>query len=412
MQLSTEIKPSLSSYEFSDNSGDEFHIMVASRDKRSLEELTNLVSEQFNCKVSSNLMINGQTNPLLGCSDNPDLIVFKVCDLWRTELAHLPDSLSGLKIEKVIVSDNDEQECMRMAIQAGAKDFICPPLTSNDLIESIRRLRSEMGAIKQRGKLISVINAKGGAGASFIASNVAYIMSAVSKMNVVLLDLDLQFGTLCHYLNMEPQRGLIDAIQHINDLDEVALHAYLLKHKSGLKVLESNPHGVALSEDVPEKKLTVLLDLLLSCHDEVVADLPRQIDFLTSTVLEKSEKILVVVQQEIAAIRDATRLISIFRKDLGIPRDKVQVIVNRYNKNSTISLSDIEKALKVDCIYKIPNDFINAHECIDAGIPLYEHSRSAASTKAVMALESAIGGRSLQMDSGLINRVTSYFKRT
>lgn len=412
MQLSTEISSPLTPYAFSKGAEEEFHILVASRDKRSLEELQYLVSEQFNCKVSSNLMLNGQTNPLQGCNTNPDLIVFKVSDKWRTELADLPDSLGGLKIEKVIVSDNDEQECMRMAIQAGAKDFICPPLTSNDLIESIRRVRSEMGSIKQRGKLVSIINAKGGAGASFIASNVAYIMSAVSKMNVVLLDLDLQFGTLCHYLNLEPQRGLIDAIQNINELDEVALHAYLLKHKSGLKILESNPHGVTLSEDVPEKKLNILLDLLLSCHDEVVADLPRQIDLLTSTVLEKSEKILVVVQQEIASIRDATRLISIFRKDLGIQREKIQVIVNRYNKNASIEIKDIEKALKVDSIYKIPNDFKNAHECIDAGIPLYEYDKNATSTRAFMALESSVGGRSLRTGTGLINRVTSYFKRT
>lgn len=299
-----------------------------------------------------------------------------------------------------------------MAIHAGAKDFISPPLTTTELIESIRRLRAEMGSLNKKGGLISVINAKGGCGATFIASNVAHMMSAISKLNVVLLDLDLQFGTLCHYLNMEPQRGLMEAIQHIEDMDEVALHAYLLKHESGLKILETNPQGVSLAEDIPDKKLRTLVDLLLSCHDEVIVDLPRQIDMLTSTVLERSDKIMVVLQQDITAIRDATRLIKILRSELGISDEKIQVVVNRYSKNSSITLADIEKALKTKDVQLIPNDFINAHECVDAGIPLYEHNKKAPSTRAIMALETSLGGRSCRQNSGLMNRVSSYFKRS
>ncbi len=411
MQLNTQLKSTVTQLPLETGPDKNVNVLIASRDTKSLDELYNLLSNAPGYRVTTNLILNGNSNPLLGINTKPDIIIFKVSDQWRRELEELPTYLNGLDLEKIIVSDSEEHDCMRMAIQAGARDFISPPLSSNSLIDSIRRLRAEMGSIKRKGQLVSVINAKGGGGASFIASNLAHVMAVVSKLNVVLLDLDLQFGHLCHYLNMEPQRGLMEAIQHIEDLDEVALHAYLLKHNSGLKIMETNPQGVALPEDIPDQKLSILLDLLLLCHDELIVDLPRQIDLITSTVLERSNKVLVVLQQDISALRDATRLLSIFRKDLGLDDSHIEVVINRYDKRSNISREDIQKALKVIEPHTIPNDFSNAHDCIDTGVPLYEYNRRAPSTRAIMTLESALAGKSAQGGNSFVNLVTSYFKR-
>jgi len=411
MQYNSVLDAETFSYPFDSTETQVIQILVASRDKRFLDETIPQLQGIPDCNVSSNLILNGNINPLLGSADIPDILIFKVGKLWRSELAELPHYLSGLRAEKIIVSDNNDQECMRMAIQAGAKDFISPPLSSNELIESIQRLRAEMGVFKKKGQLIALINAKGGSGSSFIASNLAHIMTSIRKHSVVLMDLDVQFGALCHYLNMEPQRGLIEAIEHIDDMDEVALNAYLIKHKSGLKILETNPQSITLAEDIQYKNLGQLIDLILTCNDQLVVDLPRQIDLITSTVLERADKIILIVQQDIATVRDATRLVSILRKDLGLHSDKFQVLVNRHDKHASISVADIDKLLQTTNTHIIPNDFDNVHTCIESGSPLYEYNKNAKSTKAIITLEETLIGNPTPPAGGLLNRFSSYFNR-
>jgi len=411
MQYSSVLDTEAFSYPFDSTKTHSCRVLVASRDKKYLDETTSQLQGIPDCNVSSHLILNGNLNPLVASADIPDILIFKVGKLWRSELAELPHHLSGLIVEKIIVSDNDDQECMRMAIQAGAKDFISPPLSSNELLESIQRLRSEMGVFKKKGQLVALINAKGGSGSSFIASNLAHIMSSIKRNNVVLMDLDIQFGALCHYLNMEPQRGLIEAIEHIEEMDEVALNAYLIKHKSGLKILETNPQTITLSEDIQYKNLGLLIDLILTCNDQLVVDLPRQIDLITSTVLERADKIILIVQQDIATVRDATRLVSILRKDLGLHSDKFQVVVNRHDKHASISVADIDKLLQTTNTHIIPNDFDNVHTCIDSGTPLYDHNKNAKSTRAIISLEETLMGNPNPPASGLLSRFSSYFNR-
>ncbi|MBU3071486.1 AAA family ATPase [Aestuariicella sp. G3-2] len=385
------------------------NVLIASRDKKGLDEITHAIGETPGFRINQRHFVNGDINPLTGLSIIPDILIFKVSAQWREELQQLPIHLIHSNLETIIVSDREDKECMRMALQIGARDYLSPPLSSSELIESIRRLRSKMGSIVRQGKLVSCINAKGGCGSTFIASNIAHIMSSVSRFNTVVMDLDLQFGTLCHYLNLEPKRGLVEAIQNIDSLDEIALQAYLLKHKSGLKVLETNPQGIALSEDIPEARLGKLLDLLLACHDTVVVDLPRQIDFVTSTVLERSDHILLTVQQDLSALRDAVRLTNILRKDLGINDEHIKVIVNRYNKRSNITLRDIEKALKVTECLTIPNDFSNVHLSVESGIPLYDNNKNSAAIKAMITLQQQLLGQTTPT-KGLFNKLSTYLK--
>ncbi|GAB3100833.1 AAA family ATPase [Aestuariicella hydrocarbonica] len=409
MQMEHHLSHEHASRPFVEKGRRDTHVLIASRDRKGVDELSQMIGSAAGFRLSQRHIINGDINPLLGASIIPDILIFKVSSRWREELQQLPAYLSSSNLETIIVSDSEEKDCMRMAIQIGARDYISPPLSSGELIESIRRLRSEMGTIIRKGKLISCINAKGGCGSTFIASNIAHIMASASKLNTVVMDLDLQFGTLCHYLNLEPKRGLVEAINNIDSLDEIALQAYLLKHHSGLKVLETNPLGIALAEDIPESKLGQLMDLLLACHDTVVVDLPRQIDLLTSTVLERSDHILLTVQQDISALRDAVRLISILRQDLGIANEHINVVVNRYNKRSNITLSDIEKALKVNQCLLIPNDFSNVHQSVESGIPLYDGNRGAAAIKAMIALESQLLGQTTK-SKGLFNKLSAYLK--
>ncbi len=384
-------------------------ILIAGHNRKQLQQLKDALSNLSGYRITARLMTNGENNPLEGIKIIPDILVFNASDRWSRELQELPRFLNSLKLELIIVSDCENRDCMRMALQIGARDFIYPPLSTKELIASIKRIRGELGSFHRQGQLISTINAKGGCGSTVLACNLAHTLAAVRKLDTVVVDLDLQFGTLCHYLNLQPNHGIRAALEHIDELDELALRAYLLNHSSGLKVLETHPKDIALAEDISDHALNQLLDLLLVCHDSVIIDLPRQIDLLTSTVLERSDHILVTLQQDISALRYATRLLEILRKNIGIDNDNIEIIVNRYNKNASIDLKDICSTLSVDRCHTIPNDFTNIHQSVETGIPLYELNRKSGASKAIIELEHQLFGQPTHQ-KGIFNKLSRYLK--
>jgi pilus assembly protein CpaE len=151
----------------------------------------------------------------------------------------------------------------------------------------------------------------------------------------------------------------------------------------------------------------VLLDIIVGGYDHTLIDLPRRIDPIAIRVLERAQHIVLVVQQSVTVLRDATRLMSCLRRDLGIVADRVTVVVNRYQKDGAVSLEDVRNTLACGEITVIPNDFRSVSECIATGQPLLAHARSASITKAVTALATKLGGGAAATAPGLVARALS-----
>ncbi|MGH8510962.1 MAG: AAA family ATPase, partial [Gammaproteobacteria bacterium] len=121
-------------------------------------------------------------------------------------------------------------------------------------------------------------------------------------------------------------------------------------------------------------------------------DLPRQIDPLTSRVMERADHVLVVTQQSITHVRDAKRMVKLITRELALPADRVQIVVNRYDKKNAVSLEDITASTKPGAVYLIPNDYANVSEAINIGVPLYESARTAAITKSFVEIAKRLAG--------------------
>jgi pilus assembly protein CpaE len=132
--------------------------------------------------------------------------------------------------------------------------------------------------------------------------------------------------------------------------------------------------------------LQKVLQVALQAYAHVVADLPRQIDPLTGMVLSGADRVLVVMQQSFAHLRDAQRLFSLLRNHLGVPSDRITLLVNRYDDKAAISDDDIRDAVRPAEIIRIPNDFEHVSESLNVGVPLYQGARNAAVTRALCAV--------------------------
>jgi pilus assembly protein CpaE len=202
---------------------------------------------------------------------------------------------------------------------------------------------------------------------------------------------------------------VLQALENVDGLDEVALDGYMVKHSSGLKVLGHAAEDPLPLQPVSAERVGHLLDLTIRSNEHVVVDLPRRIDAVGSIVIERAQQIVLVVQQSVATLRDAARLAQCLRRDLLVSKDRIVTVVNRYEKESEITLDDIRSTLGCSELSVVPNDFRLVSECINTGVPVLTRSRTGSLTKALMALETRLGGTANAERPGLLGRTFSSF---
>jgi pilus assembly protein CpaE len=369
-------------------------VLIASRSKVSGNLLSKSLSRQAEFVVTTKVLGNGHADPLHGVSDTPDLLLLHHGP-GHSELEFLAEPGHGNPLPLIVCGPGDNPESMRLAMQAGARDYVPESAPESDLIASLLRFREENSrtGASAMGKLIVVINGKGGSGASFLATNLAHGFVADDGKQVTLFDLDIQFGGLCRYLDITPKIGFLEALEVAKQMDDVSAEAYTCAHSSGLRLLAAPAKRLVLPSEIPIEDLDALLKVFLSDNDYVVADSPNRLDAVTEFFLERADKIVLVVQQSLPNIQDAARLLQLLTSEIAIPESRIGVVVNRFSKNALIELSDIRKALRQDTLITIPNQYKIAAESINSGIPVAEISKNAPVTRGIRKLQAAFHGQ-------------------
>lgn len=385
------------------------HLLISSRDANALQYLHGICRRVPGMQVDTRLVSNGHADPLYGLEVKPDFLLLRVSHLWREELAALLQRPIQDRPPLLVCGPLEEREGIRLAMQAGARDFLPEPVVAEELLAALNRMvmetRSGSGAT---GKLVAVINAKGGSGATLLACNLAHQLSAKGD-STLLLDLDLQFGSVPHYLDVQPGHSHIEVLQQIEEMDAVALRGFCSHFSSSLHVLGGRESELCLPQDVHIEQLEALLQLARSTYDWVVVDLPRQIDHLTGITLEQADRVYIVVQQSLSHLKDASRLARILRDELGVRSENLQVVVNRYNKSAPVTLRDIATALRCTELQKIPNDFAVVSQSQNTGVPLDRHAPRAPITLAMQALSKDLLGQQAGAEQGVFKRAFSRF---
>ena len=367
-------------------------ILLAGRSKPELEALEQLLDHHSGVKVSTRLINNGHTDPLYNIGTLPDVLIYVSSELWAEELAALGARPPSERPPTLVVGPAGDFTQFRMAMQAGARDFFTLPVSQEDLASALERISRDLKTETNRktAKLTVVINAKGGSGASVVATNIAHINALDSERRTLLVDLDLQFGALPVYLNLAPNNGLFQALHDVDKLDGLAIEGLVLKHPGGLRVLATSPDELVMPQEVPGSRVAALFELLAESYDEIIVDMPRQIDPVTSLVIQHADRILVMMEASLAHVRDAKRLLQILHQVLGVPDDRIKVVINRYDKNGSLQKTDIKNTLEQPDVMRLPSDFRRVNESVNLGSPLYDMARGAPITKRLLGLSRAL----------------------
>jgi pilus assembly protein CpaE len=260
------------------------------------------------------------------------------------------------------------------AMRAGAREYIERPTTTTDLLEAFVRLSSAQRKTKadsgQRGKVFSVVNAKGGSGATTVAVNTALSLQS-SFGNVALVDL-APLGHDALHLNVKPTFTIADALRNLHRMDGSLMESFMTRHPDGLHLLAGTSAPSAMEPSTGE--FARLFDLLVNHYRYVVVDASSRLDAATRLVCNLSESVLLVAHTDVASLWSAARVLQFLGETGG--RERVRLVLNRFRKIPGFSENDAEAATGTKLLWKIPNQYASVSASIDRGVPVISQNHS------------------------------------
>lgn len=369
-------------------------VLVVARSQGDLTGMKIVLEEFPGVTVHQSLLGDHQLAPLSTDGMTPDLLMFFVSDNWEQELAALGDRPASEKSTVVVVGSQRDAAVIRAAMRAGARDFFTCPVASADLAEILQEVSVDKCAARSSGgsEITAVLGARGGAGTSTVASNLAHIMSRGFGIRPVVMDMDIQFGTLPLLFDLQPSDGLLEALSRVESLDEVAVEGYMLKHGSGVHILGSAPDQVVGPGELQDARLVQLVALLKKAYQHIVIDLPRQIDNITDAITSAADRVIVVVQPSIPHIKDTKQLLKLLTGLMGVPSENIIVAANRCDANNPVSRPDLKKVFSPYRLVCLSNDYGTVSESQNVGKPVYELNPRSPLTRDLIALTEQITG--------------------
>lgn len=294
-------------------------------------------------------------------------------------------------VETIVVSPEQSPAFLLKAMQAGVREVLPPPLNALALKAALQRVsrKRRPAAPTPLGEVFVMMACKGGSGASFLAANLAHVLSTRDGRTVGLLDLDLQFGDAV--LMLTDQRGgsdVAEVARNIARLDAELLRSAMVTVSPTLAVLAA-PHDLSQALEVKAAHVEAIVKQARQMFDFVVLDVGRSIDANSLQALDMATKIFPVLQLSLPQLRDAKRLHGLFRS-LEYPAQKVHWIVNRYHKAGDITLEALEQNLGVKGITTIPNHFSAVNASVNQGVPIDKLARKSPVARALHDLARSV----------------------
>jgi pilus assembly protein CpaE len=213
--------------------------------------------------------------------------------------------------------------------------------------------------------VVTVFGAKGGVGKSTLATNLA-VKLAENKRKVALVDLDLQFGDVHLFLDIDPTDTIAELAQDLSVPNIDLIRSCMSVHTSGVHVLCA-PKSPELAELVSPEKVQNILSLLRTYYDYVIIDTPPSLSDVTMTAIEAASTILFVVGLDISILKNSKLSFSLL--DSLQQTDKIKLIINKMEKVSSITIDDVKSLTDSPIWSRIPSDNRVAITSLNRGIP-------------------------------------------
>jgi len=325
-----------------------------------------------------------------------DLLILEIGEDLKKEF-QLAQNLqdSGMAREIFFTSSRLDPDLLLRALRAGAKEFFPQPIKKEEVKGALLKLKERRGKgtfdgeKRKHGKIIDVIGSKGGVGNTTLAVNLAAsLIETPGPPLVALIDMNLLFGEIPIFLNIESVFNWGEIARNISRLDATYLMSILSKHASGIYVLPS-PTGLDGVNVANPEIIEKLFGLMRNVFDYIVIDGGQAIDDISMKILEMSDMVLLVAILSLPCLTNVKRLLWIFQK-LGYPQQEdIKIVINRHHRKLTvITPKEAEESINQKIFWFIPNDYPTTMSAINQGKTLSTVAPGAEVSKNIKELAS------------------------
>jgi pilus assembly protein CpaE len=300
----------------------------------------------------------------------------------------------------IVVLPENEMVNSERIILAGARAFLVTPFKQENLLNTIRRvmelmIRNQAGpqtaiseSVTRPRNTFTVFSPKGGAGTTTIAINLAIALHQELKEDVLLIDGKHLFGHVALCLNLRTGNSITDLLAHIGQLDPHLVNQVAVKHISGVYVLPS-PNSITESQGIRPDDIFKMLQILQTVFPNVIIDGGSYLSDNTVTYMDSSDKILLVLNPDLASLRDVRQFMEV-AKSLAYPPEKTLLILNLTGRKADVKREEIENILKMKIFGRIPADENLALSCLNEGVPIILKSPNHAISNAIKEIAKGV----------------------
>jgi pilus assembly protein CpaE len=292
----------------------------------------------------------------------------------------------------VVIGSVNDVAPYRELVRRGVNDYVIGPVETLDVVRSICSLFSASEAVAV-GRIVAIVGAKGGVGASTVAHNVAWAIARDLALDSVVIDLDLAFGTAGLDYNQDPVQGIANAVYSPERLDTAVMDRLLLKCTDHLSLLAA-PATLERVYDFGADAFDSIFDTLRMTTPCIVLDVPHQWSGWTKRALVGADDILIVAEPDLANLRNAKNMLNMLKASR--PNDRPPLYcLNQVGmpKRPEIDVRGFAKAIESPPIAAIPFDSRMFGTAANNGQMIAEIAASHRTTRMLLQIARRLTGR-------------------
>jgi pilus assembly protein CpaE len=335
---------------------------------------------------------------------SPDLLVLDAAlpDIDGIEVVRRVRQAEGTSAHVPIVLIGPGDMAAKIdGLRAGADDYVGQPLHPQELTARVRALLVRHGAAEiapapvsraTAGRVHAYYGAKGGVGTTTLAINTAIALRQTTKRSVALVDANLQFGDHRVFLDLGPdRRSIVDACT-ASGIDADVVRRVVERHDSGVDLMlaPTTPETAELVSQEHHQLLQVV-EVMRHLYDYVVVDLDQRLDDHALDVIGAADVLMVVLTADLACLKNV-RLLLETMSQIGVPEDRMQLILNRNKAFTGISVKSVESVLHRPIEHQVVNDYRTAMASLNSGTPFMLSGADSPLGRAVIQLARAVSG--------------------
>ncbi len=280
----------------------------------------------------------------------------------------------------IAVSAETSPNLILEAMRAGCSEYLTKPVNPDQLSASLDRLRSRASARKKPaakppGRILALLGARGGAGATTLAVHLGCFLVRQYGKKTLILDEHRRLGHVSLYLGEDhASYHFYELVRNIARLDEALLQGFVIHHSSCLDILPS-PDVFDDSANVSLDDIQRAIRFLGENYEFVIIDCPHGIHNLSLTTIDCCDELYLIATPDVPALRDLSRYIDRLLQS-NVPPGKIKVVINRFSSEGALGQEHIEKAIRQPIAITIPNSSTDLIRAMNTGNPILPERKS------------------------------------